>query len=370
MDISKIKVIKKLGTGMLGTVYLIEYYNNQYAMKIQKILEEEKTQHVKFPIWRELFFYKDVNKMSLENQKFFCKLYAYKIFDNCKHKQKRSKEVPKNSMFVKRFQEMNASNICIVFIIDYKGSNTLFDFLQSNISTNQIYSILIQVCKIILLLSNMKYSHNDLHPANLMIIPTKDKTFEIMGNQIPYYGIQVVASDYGNMTNESYWKSYSEDEETYYFLELTRYLFYIIQNLPKLEKDCRIQKKKFPYEVKKDYKDYFWKKIFEKYKKIVDEYAEQYLRLYPYLRKFYYILRKNIKNFTVDNIKKKFKNKNDINVFLLKIENHFALEYPQLYMKLSGWCSPPLFILPKKDVLEILGCKTRENYVTLFMKKI
>jgi predicted Ser/Thr protein kinase len=39
MDFSKIKVIKKIGAGMLGTVYLIEYEDKKYAMKVQKIFE-------------------------------------------------------------------------------------------------------------------------------------------------------------------------------------------------------------------------------------------------------------------------------------------------------------------------------------------
>ena len=126
---------------------------------------------------------------------------------------------------------MNISNICIVLIIDYKGTTNLYDFLQTNIPTRQIYSILLQVCKIILLLSDMKYSHNDLHSGNIMIHQTTDKTFEIMGHQIPYHGLQLVAIDYGSISNEV--------EETYYFLQLTQWLFNILQNKPKLEKNCR-----------------------------------------------------------------------------------------------------------------------------------
>ena len=62
MDFSKIKVIKKLGAGMLGTVYLIEYDNKQYAMKKQKILEQDKDRSSLSVTWRELFFYEYVNK--------------------------------------------------------------------------------------------------------------------------------------------------------------------------------------------------------------------------------------------------------------------------------------------------------------------
>jgi serine/threonine protein kinase len=363
MDISKIKVIKKLGAGMLGTVYLIEYDNKQYAMKVQKILEEEKKKNTKSMIWREILFYRDVNKMSPESQKFFSKLYSSKIIENCKHTQVRPKNLPAMVSFLNK---MNKSNICIILVIDYKGSTNLYNFLQKKLSTKQIYSILLQVCKILLLLEDIKYSHNDLHPGNIMVHSTKDKNFEIMGHRIPYNGFQLVAIDYGSMTHEKYY----EIQKLYYFFELTKSLFYILQNKPKLEINCRIQKKKYPYEININYENIFWRKLLIKHDKIIDEYAEKYLRLYPYLRNFYNILKKNFKKKSINNIKKNMDNKNDICVFLHKIENHFALEYPEEYMKLVGWCSPPEYMLPKNDVLKILECKTLEDYFKFFKEKL
>jgi serine/threonine protein kinase len=364
MQLSNIKIIKKLGAGMIGTVYLIEYENEKYAMKVQKILEDEKIMNIKYTIWREILFYNDVNKMSPEAQKFFCKLYGFKIIEDCKHKQIRSKVIP---ALISVLNKMNKSNICIVLIIDYKGTTTLYDFLGKKLSKNQIYSILLQVYKIILLLSDLKYSHNDLHPGNIMIQATNDKTFEIMGYHIPYNGLQLVAIDYGNMTNEKYSKKYNEDEETYYLLQLTESLFYILQNKPKLEKDCRMQKKEYPYEKKnfKNNKNNIWKILFQNHKKNIDKYAEKYLQLYPNLRKFYSQFKKNIHNSSIRNI-----HKNEIKVFLLKIMNNFALDYPEEYMNLTDWCSPPEYILPKKDILEILECKTREDYFKFFKDKL
>ncbi len=351
MDFSKIKVIKKLGAGMLGTVYLIEYEDKKYAMKIQKIFEEEKTKNMKFPIWRELVFYSEVNKMPPESQKFFCKLYEYKIIEDCKHIQIRPKVFPNKLDF---FNKINKSNICIVLIMDYKGPMNLYDFLQYHIPKKKVYSILLQVCKIILTLSNLKYSHNDLHPGNIMVHSTIDKTFEIMKYKIPYYGLQLVAIDYGNMTNQKY-------SDNYNFLQLTESLFYIIMNKPKLEKNCRAQKKKYPYEKKYSikYNDFIWRNLMSNYGKIIDSYAEKYLKLYPNLVKFYDSFKDQIMRISLDF-------KNEENIFLLKIKNNFALDHPNEYMKITGWCSPPEFILPKKDILDILECKTKEDYVKLF----
>ncbi len=62
--------------------------------------------------------------------------------------------------------------------------------------------------------------------------------------------------------------------------------------------------------------------------------------------------------------------RNDVIVFFLKIEVNFALDHPEEYAKLTGWCSAPVFTLPNKDVLEILECKTRENYFKFFKDKL
>jgi serine/threonine protein kinase len=341
MDFSKIKVIKKLGAGMWGTVYLIDYENKKYAMKVQKILEEEKVQNPKFPIWRELLFFNDVNKMPQESRKFFCKLHGFKIQVCGKYKHIRPKNVPENSIFVKKFKEMNSSNICAILVMDYLGSISLYDYLQTSPPAKKIYTILLQICKINKIMSDMKYSHNDLHPSNLMVTENS--------------GLQLVAIDYGNVTNASYGKAYSNDSEEYYFFDLTKSLFYVLQNRPKLEKNCRLQKKKFPYEIKKKYEEDVWAMLFQKYEKIIDAYAEKYLRLYPNLRKSYLEFKKSGGS-----------SKNDM-MIQLKIMNNFMLDHPQEYMKVSGWCSPPEFILPKKDILEILDCKTRDDYIKLFL---
>jgi hypothetical protein len=96
------------------------------------------------------------------------------------------------------------------------------------------------------------------------------------------------------------------------------------------------------------------------------EYAEKYLKLYPKLRDFYSKLNK----VELNKLNKHMRYRNDVIAFFQKIEINFALDHPQEYAKLTGWCSAPVFTFPKKDVLEILGCKTRDSYYKLFMKKI
>jgi hypothetical protein len=370
MDFTKIKVVKKLGTGMYATTYLIEYDGKQYAMKKQKILERNRNKSSRSITWREMFFYDYVNKMPQDTQKFFCKLYDFKIEDNCTHTQIRPKNIQRNTNLKKIMDEINASNICANFIIEYKGDTTLYDFMGTKLSAKQIYTILLQLCKIIFVMSEAMYSHNNVHLGNFMVLPTKDKTFEFMGHQIPHNGLQISAIDYGDMTLEASGSKYAEDEESYYFLELSKVINYVIMNIPKMEKDCRLQKKKYPSELDKNYIDNFFKTILTKHEKIIDGYAEKYLRLYPYLRNFYSLLKKSIQKLSIDKLKKGLKYRNEMITFLLKIEINFALDHPQEYAKITGWCSAPVFTLPKKDVLEILECKTRADYFKFFREKL
>jgi serine/threonine protein kinase len=45
IDFNDIKIIKKLGSGVYGTTYLILYNNTKYALKIQHILPKDKNKN-------------------------------------------------------------------------------------------------------------------------------------------------------------------------------------------------------------------------------------------------------------------------------------------------------------------------------------
>jgi len=51
------KIIKEIGIGMMGTVYLVkDKSNNKYAMKIEKILKKHSNESLEYDIWREIEF--------------------------------------------------------------------------------------------------------------------------------------------------------------------------------------------------------------------------------------------------------------------------------------------------------------------------
>ena len=58
--LDNIKIIKTLGTGMHGTVYLVKNKKNkkEYAMKVEQIMEKDMKESSASPVWREIDFAK------------------------------------------------------------------------------------------------------------------------------------------------------------------------------------------------------------------------------------------------------------------------------------------------------------------------
>ncbi len=119
---------RKLGAGMFGTTYLAEYKNKEYALKIQHILEKDKNKDYRNEMWRELDLYKFINKLDKEDQLFFTKLHDYKIYNNCNHVQERPFKT-NNKEFNKKLKELDESEWCVKYLLDYKGSNTVTEKL-------------------------------------------------------------------------------------------------------------------------------------------------------------------------------------------------------------------------------------------------
>ena len=74
--IKNYKIVKKIKSGGQGSVYKIKYKNTIYALKIEKILENEIKKNYKSTYWREIEF---VKTMATKYPDFFMKLYNYDI---------------------------------------------------------------------------------------------------------------------------------------------------------------------------------------------------------------------------------------------------------------------------------------------------
>ena len=108
----KYEIIKVLGMGLQGTVYLVkDQYNDKYAMKIEKILKSNKDK-----IWNEIDFSNSMRKIKSEH---FMIIHNYWLDKNCEHIQNWNKIINKNNynriQLIRRDIE-SKSNYCSIKI--------------------------------------------------------------------------------------------------------------------------------------------------------------------------------------------------------------------------------------------------------------
>lgn len=199
MDINKFEIIKELGHGMIGTVFLAKYKDKEYALKIEHILEKDIEKSKSSSVWREISF---CEKFSNKYPDQFIKLYSYDIIDKCSHKQKYSLNIKLlNKNVQNKIKDISKSNYCIrkvYSLIDGSLNNIL-----NNLSKNQIYSLILQYSYTILLMHNNNYIHDDIHNGNIGYLKTNKKYIKILDNKIPTFGYIFKIIDYGFVMNKN-----------------------------------------------------------------------------------------------------------------------------------------------------------------------
>ncbi len=230
----KYNIIKKIGNGAYGTTYKVEYNNKYYALKKQKILESDTKKNLNSNIWREIEFYKWINKLNKDDQIFFMKLYEFNIEKSCDLNQEIDNK------------QLNRSKICLNLLVDLKDG-VLKDL---NLSKNQNNSLLIQMLYIIYLLRKSNWIHHDIHPGNIGYkIVDEDMKLTIRINnklfKIPTYGYIFSLIDYGMCSNKkilkksiekkNYKLNYSLNFDLWCFLE--EYSFNYYKNINELKKN-------------------------------------------------------------------------------------------------------------------------------------
>lgn len=380
INFADVKIIKNLGAGMFGTTYLVEYKNKEYAMKIQHILPKDRKKDFKNELWRELDLYEYINTLSKKDQAFFTKLYQYEIYNNCDHIQKRPFKVNEdNKVFAKKLKKLDESDWCVRYLLQYKGDMTLYNFLNKNkLSQKQIYSFMLQICKMIYLLKLAGYSHNDLHSSNIMINKTNEKTFTFYGHKIPYEGYQLSAIDYGEVLNEKYGikhkgylKNFTTNKELWSFNEYFFDTFPIVDNLTKYMNDCEKQKKLLPWEKPGNVYDKATKKYLINHQDFIDEIKDKYIKQFPRGK---LLLEKVIKH---KNDKKEIrdmvKNNNDELYFwqlLERIITEFILFNPDKYQEYWEWCSQHEMNLPKDIIIKLLQINNSDDYIKFLISQL
>ena len=215
------KIIKQLGNGMFGTVYLVSHNNINYAYKIEHILSSEYKNYKNSNSNDEIeFSIKFAN--NYPNQ--FIQLKDYDFIKECIHKQRYSMKLTKKTFgkeIVSSFKKIAKSPYCCrkIYTLVDTSLDKLKDFHKFN--HNQLYSMLIQLYYGLYLMHSHGYIHSDLHPGNIGIVNTTETYITILNKKIPTYGRIYKIIDYGILLLESKYKKTKKLKQFYENAELT-----------------------------------------------------------------------------------------------------------------------------------------------------
>lgn len=187
---NKIKIIKSLGRGNSGETFLIELNNKEYAMKRQKIVEEDLLN-----INYELDFYKWIEKLNNDDKNFFMNLYFYRKYGDCNFDFK-----PMRGELNEKYK---TSKLCFDMIIDIKEGTV--DKIIDTLTKEQIMSAFIQTVYAIYLMHKSGYYHFDTKTDNISYNKTTNKNVKIgKFGEINTYGYLFGVIDYGNIMHNKF----------------------------------------------------------------------------------------------------------------------------------------------------------------------
>ena len=173
IDWDKIEIGKKLGSGAWGDVFLADYNGNKYALKKEKILPRFVTT---FSDSMEMKFYRYINKLPKNEQKYFIKLYGWRIY-KCDY----IHEIPiflleraKDPKWAKLIEKYKKSPYCAEYLLEYGGKSlmNMIDKIMERgekINIQKMRNITYQVLRAIQIAHKGKFALIDVHAGNVTI---------------------------------------------------------------------------------------------------------------------------------------------------------------------------------------------------------
>lgn len=206
---------KKIGSGLLGDVYMCSIDKVNYAIKLEKIEENNLEYNLKHHEWREIEFSRSFGNFHSEyfvtlcfydiiNKKFMISNENYNDYiTNCVNKTKSFDKNKFSDKIIKRLESKEKSEFIIRRLYSLVD-DTLKSVIDS-ITMKQLYSIIVQISHICFLLRSNGYSHNDLHTKNIGIIKTSaDEYIKISNKRVCSHGIKIKVLDFGTVMHEKY----------------------------------------------------------------------------------------------------------------------------------------------------------------------
>jgi hypothetical protein len=368
IDLSKIPEKKIIGAGMFGTAYLVNINGIDYVAKIQKIQPHERKKSFKYNIWRELDFFEYINKLSNDQSRFFMKLLGYEFTENCQHIQKRQ-GVVLSPKFKQLLEKIDRSNLCIEYVMEYKGE-VYSRFIRNNkLSNKQIYSFILQMYALCTIMKYGGYLHNDLHMANVAVIKTKDKYIMFKNMKIPTFGYQLSVIDYGEVINNKYPHNkicFKINPDELFFYEFRYGILGLMNTFSRHINGCEKRKKKMPWDKNPNLISDYLNEILTKHPNFWKETKTKIINVFPKTEKFIKIFEqsKNIMNCY---------NKKDDHIVWNMIDiyyNLFNLYYPREHAKYYNWCTVEKFTLDAPLVEKILFSTSQKQICDLIMSKL
>lgn len=185
------KVIRELGYGVTGTVFLVTNKKKQkYVLKIKKIRKED----INISHTKNLIYF--ASNLAIKYPNNLSYMIDSGIINECTHSQKKP-EFILNKEMMNDWNKTQESTYCFIEVYNYIKGNTIDHFMGNQ---NQNISLFMQMIYISYLIHKLGYVHMDMHFGNLMGYNTKEKYINILGYKVPTYGIMVSAIDYGEIT--------------------------------------------------------------------------------------------------------------------------------------------------------------------------
>jgi serine/threonine protein kinase len=241
--IDKYKIIKEIGYGVIGTIYLVSKNKRKYALKVEKRLISEINSKYNSPVWNDIDF---CLKVGNKYPDYFLKLYEYDVIKDCKHKQKRGEYNLLSENVKKYVDKLRQSKYCSRRI--YSLVDMSLDKIYLKLSKDQMLSVMTQTAYAIYLMHKHGYVHRDLHNGNIGISKTDKKYLNIFGNKIPTYGKLCKLIDYGMVTHkkfhrESAFKKFMTSDVDSFLYNISKWEFwrkYWKKTIPHKEIDAKV----------------------------------------------------------------------------------------------------------------------------------
>ena len=211
----KIIIKKKLESGYQSDVHIVEIEGITYIMKKSPITDTNPKNY-KIPLWREIEMSLFVNKLSMDNIKFFMKTIDFKIVKCIGIYQDYSVQKP-----IKK-----KTNKCLQVIYEYKGNTIESLLLKQKMKLKEKYSLIIQVIYALSILKKGGYIHNDIHSGNITFNKT-DKKIKIGTKIIQSKNIYSLI-DYGFNKHKKY---NIKDQYTKEYIDINWDLLYFTRQI-------------------------------------------------------------------------------------------------------------------------------------------